>query len=261
MNVVGVEVTLAARPAAVSVVTAVTIVGSSRHDEKAAWSSPRRSAIARRRGGANAPLFSVVPWFQNKHLVVVPELALPVGTAGRDRGGHGFVGILPAPRNEKSWATRRTVPFVTRFVTICGSTVRANWPQNGHWKSAHTSSVTGASALPIERPLARAAGKRDIGLDEADGLPEPDAAGARARPDDQQDHQHEPDDEGAGGDERGRILPGRPRGLAPGPLAIGVPLGEAAGAALLAARLGAGRRAAVQGRSSGASRTGVGRRR
>src|SRR3954452_18402859 len=45
-----------------------------------------------------------------------------------------------------------------------GSTVRANWPQTGHWKSVQTSSVTGASATPIARPSASDTGVREAGV-------------------------------------------------------------------------------------------------
>ena len=40
------------------------------------------------------------------------------------------------------------------WLISAGSTVLANWPQTGHWKSVQTSSVTGASALPTARPSA-----------------------------------------------------------------------------------------------------------
>src|SRR3954471_1883743 len=58
----------------------------------------------------------------------------------------------------------RSVPGVTYFVMRAGSTVRANWPQTGHWKSVQTSSVTGASATPIARPSASDTGVREAGV-------------------------------------------------------------------------------------------------
>ena len=156
-------------------------------------------------------------------------------------------GLLPAPRNVKSWATRRTVPFATSFAMICGSTVRTNWPQNGHWKSAQTSIVTGASALPSERPFARAAGIFDARLHKAERVVRGAGnAGARTWPNDEEDEEEKADDERSAGDEDRRILPARAGCLAPDSFALGVSFGEPAGPALLAARLRGGR-ATVQG--------------
>src|SRR3954467_4045905 len=71
----------------------------------------------------------------------------------------------------------RSVPGATYFVMRAGSTVRANWPQTGHWKSVQTSSVAGASATPIARPSAS-----DAGVGEA-GVTRPAESAAGACPD------------------------------------------------------------------------------
>ena len=89
-----------------------------------------------------------------------PVVALRRRASGAGGGLDRFVvgGLLFAPWNAASWWTIRSVPGVTYLLMSAGSTVRANWPQIGHWKSVHTSSVTGASALPRARPSASATG-------------------------------------------------------------------------------------------------------
>ena len=74
-----------------------------------------------------------------------------------------YAAPLLAPWNAASWWTILSVPGVTYLLTSAGSTVRANCPQIGHWKSDHSSRVTGAVARPSVRSAASSIGVGDAG--------------------------------------------------------------------------------------------------
>ena len=94
-----------------------------------------------------------------------------------------------APWKAASWWTIRSVPGVTYLLTRAGSTVRANCPQTGHWKSVHSSRVTGAAAWPIVRSVAR-----PMGVGEAGGLSAVVPGGpAPSTEQEGAGHEHDPD--------------------------------------------------------------------
>ena len=124
-------------------------------DVKAGRGRDRRQPVGREGALVLAGLVGEDP-------VLEGPVARPASAAHRApaRGLDQFVvwRRLLAPWNAASWWTIRSVPGVTYLVIRAGSTVRANWPQTGHWKSVQTSSVTGASTCRCARPSARAVG-------------------------------------------------------------------------------------------------------
>lgn len=100
-------------------------------------------------------------------VVVRPELLLVRRLDGRPCRPH-----RPCPEERIGWNTIRACPAATSCASKEGATVGAKVAQWRHWKSAYTSSVTGASGVPEDQTVLRAcAAPRRRQLDGSAGAP------------------------------------------------------------------------------------------